>query len=89
MVRIELAATIIGIAIAGRVPKTKRRITSAPAPPRSVSVSTLGPPASPCDSMIGADPVRCVVTPGGAAFWIAARTFLIGGAVENVAFPGG
>jgi hypothetical protein len=49
--RIEATATRIGTSIAGSVPKTKSRITSAPAPPINASVSTLGPPDSePCES---------------------------------------
>ena len=47
VLRIEAIATAIGIATAGSVPKTKSRITSAPAPPISASVSTLGPFVSP------------------------------------------
>ena len=89
VVMIELSATSIGIAIAGSVPKTNSRMISAPAAPSRASVSTLGPPASPCDSRIAACPVRCVVTPGGAACSSAARTALIGGIDVKVAFPGG
>jgi hypothetical protein len=43
VVRIAVAAITSGIATAGNVPKTKSRITSAPSPPMSVSVRTLGP----------------------------------------------
>ncbi len=48
--RIDASATISGIAIAGSVPKTKSRMTSAPAPPISASSRTLGPSAAPCES---------------------------------------
>jgi hypothetical protein len=49
--RIEATAISIGVNIAGIVPKTNSRITSAPTPPISASVSTLGPPDSlPCES---------------------------------------
>ena len=41
--RIEAIMTTIGMSTAGSVPKTKNRITSAPSPPISASVSTLGP----------------------------------------------
>ena len=43
MLRIDATAITIGIRTAGSVPKTKNRITSAPSPPISASVSTLGP----------------------------------------------
>jgi hypothetical protein len=41
--RIATAAIASGIATAGSVPKTKSRMTSAPAAPISASVRTLGP----------------------------------------------
>ena len=44
--RIEATAITIGIATPGCVPKTNRRMTSAPRPPISASVSTLGPVAA-------------------------------------------
>ena len=47
VVRIAPRAIASGIATAGSVPKTKSRITSAPAPPISASVRTLGPPEDP------------------------------------------
>ena len=87
--RIDVTATSSGMATAGSVPKTNRRMMSAPAPPISASVSTLGPPASPCDSKTGSRPVRCTVTPVGVVFRKAARTSFTGGFVSKVAFPGG
>src|SRR2546426_7574338 len=89
VVRIEDAAIARGIATAGSVPKTKRRMISAPIPPSNVSRKTLGPVDAPCDSKIASRPVRWLVTPGGVAFLSAARAFAIGGWVENVAFPAG
>ena len=49
--RIDATAMRSGINIAGIVPKTNSRMTSAPTPPIKASVSTLGPPDSlPCES---------------------------------------
>ena len=42
--RIDATAITIGMRTAGSVPKTKKRITSAPRPPISASVMMLGPP---------------------------------------------
>ena len=65
--RIDAIAIATGMSTAGSVPKTKNRITSAPAPPISASVRTLGPPPpSPLASTSGSRPVRCAWTPGGA-----------------------
>ena len=49
VLRIDAIATSSGIAIAGSVPKTKSRMTSAPSPPISASSRTLGPLESPPD----------------------------------------
>ena len=44
VLRIEATAVTSGIAIAGSVPKTKKRMISAPSPPISASPRTDGPP---------------------------------------------
>jgi len=71
--RIDAIATMIGISTAGSVPNTNRRITSAPAPPISASVITLGPdpPEASCSA---SRPVRCTWTPGGASRCRSLRT---------------
>ena len=48
--RIDATAITIGIAIAGMLPKTNRRITRAPSPPMNASVTTLGPLLPPEES---------------------------------------
>jgi hypothetical protein len=65
----------MGISIAGSVPKTKKRITRAPAPPISASVITLGPFESPPEdaSSSGSWPVTFAVTPGSSPDRAAAR----------------
>ena len=50
VLRIEVSAMASGIATAGSVPNTNMRITSAPTPPISASVSTLGPVPPPLDA---------------------------------------
>ena len=71
-------AIAIGISTAGSVPKTKKRMTSAPPPPMSPSVRTLGPLPPPEDASSSASrPVRYAVTPFGVAFFSAARTCLM------------
>ena len=68
VLRIEATATASGIAMAGIVPKTKSRMTSAPRPPMSASVMTLGPLPPPLEALSSASrPVRFTVTPAGAA----------------------
>ena len=47
VLRMDASAIAIGTRIAGKVPKTKKRMTSEPAPPISASVRTLGPPLEP------------------------------------------
>ena len=56
--RIDAIAIAIGISTAGIVPKTKSRITSAPRPPISDSVSTLGPLVLDEAKTSGSRPVR-------------------------------
>ncbi len=87
--RIAATATTSGISTAGSVPKTKKRITSAPAPPISASVRMLGP-LPPDDAASSASrPVRFAVTPAGVAFCSVARTWSMCVDALNVAWPGG
>src|SRR2546429_7715530 len=68
VLRIDEIATASGIAIAGIVPKTKSRMTSAPAPPMNASVTTLGPLPPPLEALWSASrPVRLTLTPAGTA----------------------
>jgi len=89
VVRIDAIAIAIGARIAGSVPKTKRRMTSAPAPPITASTRTLGPVSLPCDSNTAACPVTCAVTPSGVASASALRISSIGGKLENDDSPEG
>ncbi len=72
-----------GSSTAGNVPKTNRRMISAPKPPMSASTSTLGPVVSPLElaSRIGSWPVTCTVVPAGrpadAAFSIASAPLFV------------
>ena len=50
VLRMLTVATMSGIATAGSVPKTKSRMISAPTPPISTSVSTLGPSPPPLEA---------------------------------------
>ena len=77
MLRIAATATASGISTAGSVPKTKKRITSAPTPPISASVNTLGPPSSDDASWSASRPVRKLVTPVGVACFSFARAALM------------
>ena len=69
--RIDAIAVSSGIATAGRVPKTKSRMTSAPKPPISVSPSTDGPLLSPFaaafDQRVAARDVAMDARPAAAA----------------------
>ena len=77
VLRIDATAIAIGIATAGSVPKTKKRITSAPRPAINASVRMLGPLPPDDASSSGSRPVRLAVTPGGVAFLSAARVSLM------------
>ena len=90
MFRIDAIATAIGISTAGSVPKTKNRITSAPAPPIIASVTTLGPVPPPAESAwSGSRPVRLTVTPAGTAALSAARVGLMKLTVVKSGMPAG
>ena len=81
--RIDDTAITSGSRTAGSVPKTKKRMISAPRPPISASTRTLGPAVSPLSfaSMIGSRPVTCTVVSGGrpvdAAFSIASAPLFL------------
>jgi len=47
VLRIDASAIAIGTRTAGKVPKTKKRMTSEPEPPIRASVRMLGPPLEP------------------------------------------
>ncbi len=90
VLRIAETAIASGIPTAGSVPKTKSRMTRAPAPPISASVKTLGPLLPSLDaSKSGISPVRCVVTPAGALAFSAARVSLTCPLLEKVFSPDG
>ena len=89
--RIDAIATTSGISTAGSVPKTNRRITSAPSAPSIASSSTPGPPLFPCvlASSSGSWPVTSTVVPAGSPFAAAARMLSAPLFVSNFAIPGG
>jgi hypothetical protein len=91
VLRIAATATTIGISTAGRVPKTNRRITSAPRPPIRASSSTLGPPLPPCElaSSSGSWPVTFTVVPAGRPAAASFRVSFAPLVVLNLAIPGG
>ena len=90
MLRIEAIATAIGISTAGAVPKTKKRITSAPRPPINASTSTLGPlPPLESPSTSGSRPVRYDCTPLGVAALSAASTWAMCSLTVKSSLPGG
>jgi len=73
--RIAATATTRGIKTAGKVPKTKRRMISAPRPPIRPSSRTLEPPLLPWlfASSSASRPVTSTVIPAGRPTAAAAR----------------
>ncbi len=88
--RIDAIAIASGIAIAGIVPNTKRRIRSAAPPPINASVSTLGPCPPPlAAAWSGSRPVSHEDTPAGVAFFSAARVVSTNPAASKDGLPVG
>ena len=75
VLRIDASATTSGISTAGSVPKTKRRMISAPRPPISASNSRLEPPPESLASPSASRPVTSTLIPAGSPAAAAARIF--------------
>ena len=91
VLRIAASATTSGISTAGSVPKTKRRMISAPSPPISASSRTPDPWLAPSSvpSSMGWYPVTSTVIPAGSPAAAKARIFPAPLLTSSRFWPGG